>query len=592
MSCRRLAATLAGVGFWAGAALAQIEAGGIGDVDPFGRGYLENDETAMPTDMWKASRTSELLPLMEKVRTVSLTPTERSLLRRVVLSPAARPDGDDAAQVLAQRARIMFEIGEAEAASDLLSRLEENPSGLDAEALAIDLQLALGNNATACEPRNASGQTSSDDAFWAKLRTACALLVGDLVGADLAAEIAAGRGVDDDWFFNAVYATTTADEDGKPNAKYDSGLNLALSEAAELEPGDVLTATERGDLAAAMARRESLPIGLRVHAAGIAAEAGLIAADFHRDLFDMLIAQDGYEATRPIELALVPPAPDQGDGSDPEPDKGVDDGGADSGDDAEAPASETDTDTASRKDGLSEEAIAATANVPAVRAGYLADALAAAAGDAARFAAMSRLLLEDIEALPRTASTSLNSLAFTRAAIAAGDPALAAAWLGAASAENAAEQDPFELAWTEGLVLLASGEVSKQDAMPVADAIADAADTTGKQRAAGQLFAAWTALDIASSASARAMLAGLDAPVREIGEWDLLRVGAAAEAGGAGEVVLGVIGFTGGDPARLAPLDLIVLIEALRDIDADDAARTLALEATGYWKPISNGNGN
>ncbi|MEL6386969.1 MAG: hypothetical protein AAFR00_06430 [Pseudomonadota bacterium] len=581
MSCRRLAATLAGAGFWAGAALAQIEAGGIGDVDPFGRGYLENDETAMPTDMWKASRTSELLPLMEKVRTVSLTPTERSLLRRVVLSPAARPDGDDAAQVLAQRARIMFEIGEAEAASDLLSRLEENPSGLDAEALAIDLQLALGNNATACEPRNASGQTSSDDAFWAKLRTVCALLVGDLVGADLAAEIAAGRGVDDDWFFNAVYATTTADEDGKPNAKYDSGLNLALSEAAELEPGDVLTATERGDLAAAMARRESLPIGLRVHAAGIAAEAGLIAADFHRDLFDMLLAQDGYEATRPIERALVPPAPDQ-----------ATKGGETDGDKVEAPASETVTDTASRTDDLSEEAIAATVNVPAVRAGYLADALAAAAGDAARFAAMSRLLLEDIEALPRTASTSLNSLAFTRAAIAAGDPALAAAWLGAASAENAAEQDPFELAWTEGLVLLASGEVSKQDAMPVADAIADAADTTGKQRAAGQLFAAWTALDIASSASARAMLAGLDAPVREIGEWDLLRVGAAAEAGGAGEVVLGVIGFTGGDPARLAPLDLIVLIEALRDIDADDAARTLALEATGYWKPISNGNGN
>ncbi|MEM7766933.1 MAG: hypothetical protein AAF253_05530, partial [Pseudomonadota bacterium] len=554
-------------------AQAQVEIGGIGDVDPFGSGYLEDGETAMPTDMWKASRTDDLLPLMEKVRTSPLTPAERSLLRRVVLSPAARPAGENAAQVLAQRARIMFEIGEAEAAADLLGRLEENPSGLDAEALSVDLQLALGNNATACSRGEGRGL---DGAFWAKLRTVCALLQDDAAGAELAAEIAGAQGVDDDWFYSAVFAATTDDADAKPDARYDSGLNLALSEAAELAVGDTFVASSRGDLAAAMARRESLPIGQRVQAAGIAAEAELVDADLHRALYDDLLAQDTYQASRPIEAALAPgrvvPATAQTIAL-PE----------DAEEDAAAPS-----EAAEEIDGSDSSDAEADIRdvVPALHADYLESALASATGDAARFAAVSRLLKPELETLQRSQSTAPQSLVFARAAIAAGDPSLAGTWHRVSTIDGAPEPDEFEHAWTQGLILLARGGVRKQDAEPVADAIAAAADTSGKQRAAAQLFAAWTALDIATSAEARAMLMALDAPEREINEWQLLSIGAAAEADGAGEVVLSVIGMTGGDPAQLAPLELIVLIEALRDIDAADAARTLALEATGYWKTL------
>lgn len=571
------------------AAFAQVAVDGIGDVDAFGAGYLEDGETAMPTDMWKASRMEDLLPLMEQVRTSPLTPAERSLLRRVVLSPAARPAGGMAEQVLAERARIMYEIGEAEAAADLLGRLEENPSGLDAETLSIDLQLALGNHATACD--RGEGR-ALEGAFWAKLRTVCSLLREDLSGAELAAEIAGAQGVEDDWFFSAVFAATAETEGARPEARYDSGLNLALSEAAGLAPGETLIASQRGDLAAAMARRESLPIGLRVQAAGIAAEAELIDTGLHRELFDTLLGQPQYQATRPIEVALAPEqaALPENEEEDADENGDRDEGAADAegseSADETAGEGETGAGEAGGEDGEAAAASAPRTVAPAVRADYLASALRASTGDAARFAAVSRLLKPDLEELPRMAATSTHGLLFARAAIAAGDPALAASWHRVTTAEGAQAPDSFEHAWTEGLILLARGGVRKQDAKPVADAIAAAADTTGKQRAAAQLFAAWTGLDIAASAEARALMAALEAPERSVNEWRLLSIGAAAEAGGAGEVVLSVIGLTNGDPTQLAPLDLVVLIEALRDIEAGDAARTLAQESSGYWKSL------
>ncbi len=564
------------------AAVAQVEMGGIGDVDAFGAGYLEDGETAMPTNMWTASRTEDLLPLMQQVRTSPLTPAERSLLRRVVLSPAARPAGDMAEQVLAERARIMFEIGEAEAAADLLGRLDENPSGLDAETLSVDLQLALGNHATACS--RGEGR-ALEGAFWAKLRTVCALLRKDFAGAELAAEIAGAQGVEDDWFFGAVFAATAEnDEATQPAARYDRGLNLALSEAAGLEPGETLIASQRGDLAAAMAQRESLPIGLRVHAAGIAAEAGLIDAALHRSLYDALLAQEAYQASRPIEVALAPEkvAPARA-----VPQGNVDEEAAE--DEAKAAGQSGTAEEAGSRPADGEAAAQAAEPEPvdpAVRADYIASALQSATGTAARFAAVSRLLQSSLEDLPRTAATSTHGLLFARAAIAAGDPALAASWHRVTTVEGARQPDAFEHAWTEGLILLARGGVRAEDAAPVSDAMTAAADTTGKERAAAQLLAAWTAQDIAASAEARALIGKLEPPARAVNEWRLLSIGAAAEADAAGEVVLGVIGLTNGDPTQLAPLDLVLLIEALQDINAADAARQIALESTGYWKSL------
>ena len=112
---------------------AQIEDSGLGAVDPWGMGFLEQGEPALPTNMWRASRADDLIPAMRRVRTRGLTPAERTLMRRMALSPAAKPTGEKSGELLAERARIMYELGEAEAAAALMERLDTPPKGINPE---------------------------------------------------------------------------------------------------------------------------------------------------------------------------------------------------------------------------------------------------------------------------------------------------------------------------------------------------------------------------------------------------------------------------------------------------------------------------
>lgn len=552
---------------------AQVEEGGLEAVDPFGRGYLDAGETAMPTDQWKASRTGDLLPLMRAVRTRDLSPAERILLRRVVLSPAARPDGEEAEQVLAERARILYELGEASAAADLLGRLQENPIGLDAEALSADLQLALGNERSACAEVTGSFR---EGVYWAKLRTVCAVLGGDTPAAELAVELAQAQGVEDDWFFDAVFAASL-ETDGGPEARYESGLYLALSTAADLPPPEDAVAAARPDLAAAMAARDTLPIELRVQAAGVAAETGTIEAGAHRALYSDLLAQEGFEPNRTIEVAVF--------------------------------------------------ALEDAETEPTEQARKLAMALRAALGKPARFAAASRLFAADLEALERSHETARHALLFARAAIAADNPSLAIEWsrtavmpppepeadeaaegsrAGADSAEDEArvetadaadpvetpaapEVDPFEHAFVDGLILLAGGDADPEARADVASRLAEHSEAPHQRARAVQLLSMCAALDIAPPADARALIAAEAERegARRTDAWTMVAIRAAAEADAAGEAVLKTLTLTEGDPSGLHPADLIAIIDALRAIGAEDLARPLALEATGYWKPLA-----
>lgn len=514
-----------------GSAAAQVEEGGLDFVDPFGVGYLEAGEPAMPTNMWKASRTEDLLPLIREVRTRALTPAERMLLRRVVLSPAARPEGEAAGEVLAERARILYELGEADAAADLLGRLETNPPGLNAEELSVDLQLALGNHATACQALAEPGRTGP---FWVKLRAVCAVLNEESSAAELAVELLASQGVEDDWFADAVFAASL-DDPGEVPARFDSGLNLTLSSEAGLQPPDDAITASRPDLAAAIARRDTLALNVRVPAAGVAAEAGLMDADAHRALYAELVSQDEYQPVSAIGVAVL--------------------------------ALQNDT------------------SEPLEKARKLAMALTASGGNPARFAAAARLFAADLETVEMTPETARYAPVFARAALAAGDLEAAAGWLESAAMEGAPEPDPFELAFLDALLILAGAERPADDVRRVGERLSAEAETEAQQARAARLFALWTARSIPPPAAARALMAGIE---RENGAretpWRMLAVRAAAEADAAGEVVVATLSLTQGDPTRIAAGDTLALLDALAQIDAGDAAALLALEATGYWK--------
>ncbi len=512
-------------------ATAQIEDTGLGMVDPWGMGFLDRDEPALPTSMWTASRTEDLLPLMQRVRTRGLTPVERTLMRRMALSPARKPTGAKSAELLAERARIMFELGEADAAAQLMARLETSPRGLNSEEISTDLNLALGNEATACAKTRSP---MPDEPYWAKLRAVCAALSGNTAGAELAIEIAQVQGVKDSWLFNAVFAAS-GDMPNPPPARFDTGLNSAISAKAGLEAPVKTISLPRPDLAAAMATRPNLPAALRVRAAGIAAEAGLMDDADYRRAFNDLLKEEDFKPTRSLERAMS----------------------------VSADASKTNAD----------------------KARAIAMALKSSLGSPARFSAAARLMRQDMSRLPRNADTAADALLFARASIAAGDIKGAGRWASAQQIEGGPTPDPLESAILDGLVILGGADTAPASVDYVTQRLLKEAKTTAQKQDVARLMALWTAFGIQPTSEGRALILSDTFKGSELKPGALLSARAAGRAGAAGEVILATVGFTNGDPSKLNTADLALIIEALQAIGAEDVARQLALEATGYWKP-------
>ena len=559
----------------------QIISSGIGEIDPWGMGYLEPDEEPLPPNMWKASNASDLVPLMRKVRTRSLTPAERALLRRAVLSPALKPNGKEADDVMAERARIMFELGEAKAAADLMTRLTKAPPGLDPEQVSADLQLALGNEATACRPVQYGAL--KEGPYWARLRAACAALQNNIAGAELAVELAASQGVNDPWLFSAVFAGL-GEAGEPPNARFDSGISLALSTKANLNaPVNAVAVSGRPDLAAAMAGRASLPPELRVQGANVAAQAGLISASDHRAIYQILISQPDFSPITSNGAAL-------------------------------------------------QRATNVDATIASQARAY-ADALRSSSGSAARFTATSRLLRNDIARLRKGPDTAEYAALFARASIAAGDLGGAKLWTAAShyevvkeveqsitaevesvppatdgdaaetdflAAEAIAEEqepeiviiaaDPFDVAIADAMIVLAGGIDSPAAVKAVAQRLVKVSATPEQKQTAARLLTLWSGLDLTVPVPARRLMSRAgELEKSRISSSKVYAVKAAADADAAGEAILSLLGYTKGDPTQIRASDMIVFLEALSKLDAREEARILALEAAGYWKETPTG---
>lgn len=527
MSSKAWPALFAGAAVFCLSASAQFEESGLAMVDPWGMGFLEAGEPALPASLWKASDTSTLLPMMQDVRTQGLTPGERTLMRRMALSPANAPQGSESPALLAERARIMFELGEARAAAALMARLDTPPPGMDSDEIATDLNLALGNEAQACSTDNGKPR---DGAYWAMLRAVCAALRDNTAGAELAIEMATSQGVDDKWLTSAVFAAS-GDLPKPPEARYDSGIALAISSKAGLTPPDKPLSTTRPDLAAAMVARPGLPAPVRAEAAAIAAEAGLIDTSDWRKVLDTLFAEPDFEPKSKLEMAIATVR------------------------NAEMP-----------EDG---------------RADAVAAALTEATANPARFAAVSKVLLPEIQALSLTKDTAKHANLFAHASIAARDFEGATLWTLVPDIDGAPETRAVDFAMIDALGVLAGNG----DAQEIGTRLVTESTSKADRKAAARLFALWTMADITPPPSARALMASdSEAPGKTDKPGAVVAILAAAEAGAAGEAILGTVALTGGDPSELDVADLTLMGRALVAIGAQDAAAELALEATGYWK--------
>jgi len=510
---------------------AQVESDSLGDLSAWGQRYLSSTETELPTTLWRNSNDEYLLSLLQSLKASDLTPAERRLLRRIVLSPATPPRGDRAEDLLAERARLMLELGEARAAAALVPQLEQAAPGLDAETLAVDLDLASGQEANACATLD--GQVREGE-YWSKLRAVCAVLRENYSGAQLAVEIAIAQGMDDPWLVEAIFAAA-GDTPNPPGAKFDSGLNIALSSKAVLDTERVTLAVDRPDLAAAAAQRPGVPAKLRARFAEIAAAHELIEPEDRREILLTLLESEDYQPNSAIEGTLAKL-----------------------------------TDTLS----LDED-----------RAAQLAATLNESADVSFNaYRTTASLFLPDLAALPKTVQTAPYALDLAKAALAAGDAELCAVWLDTFSLEGVDQPEPYDIALVQASAVLLQDDSAPADLRLVETRLTESIDSEAREAQAGYVFTTWTGLGLPLSSISRDFVSSVPDAGERVPQGQLTSLKAALFGDAIAESALMILATTNGNAGRLAASDLSDLLELLTQLEAKEIARDLALETTRFWE--------
>ncbi len=539
-----------------------FEVAPLGKVDPWGLGSLSRSDGALSNTLWQETSPEILVKLLETTDTAALSPSARKLMRQVVLSSARAPEGKGADDLLKRRVAAIRALGEV-SEFDLFVRQFPEDAGFESGAAALaDLDLARGNDASACRlVQSASGENASD----LTLRAICFALTGNTGSAQLALELAG----EDGWTADAITYLASDRETKAPEARYDSGASIALSTAGELTsdaPGDLPLL-----LAPILAGRSDIAPALRLAAADRAVAAGLIAPDVWRDLY---IAE--------TEAALE------------EIDRSADDG-ADPKDEAEAAATSGDDSSTGVETGADTDlpphlktpyalAFAATQDRSIATdelAKLFLDALGKAASDPGLFNAVAQALETDIARLPRTPQTALFASRLGLLMGMEGQTRTARSWQQAMEREGGPPVDEFASTLIDAAIIIAGSDTSEESARVTSSFLASAKPEADKALAE-RLLAVMVALDRPLSAEARAFLAErAGARTTNTRKLDPVLLSAALVSDAAAESRLRLASAIGTDAALLSPADLSLVINTLKTANARDAARAVAFEGSG-----------
>jgi hypothetical protein len=524
-------------------AAAQVTAGSLPQTDPWGVGWISANDSPLPTTIWNNTDEATLAPLFAALKPRELAPSARQALRRVLLSKAKGPGG---ITLIPERLRLLEELGETENAVDLRRRYREQEWGKDADILSAEFGLAGSNTDAACGL--ASRQT---DVEWRSVRALCAALAGDVGGTNVLVEqIAATDETSGMWLLGALPAIN-APELKKPEGRFATPFEAAVSVAAKLPAPASAFAGMRADVAAAIAANDEATPTQRRAALRIAIEGG------------KLKAADVAEV-----LALPAEAPVRG--------------------------------AAARANALTQAMTAAADKEaePATQAAAYAAALKAAETlTDARIASLG--LLAAIKALPRNDDTLAYADAFARASLIAGDTAHASEWrkhLGTMADES---QDAWANARLDMMLNLAGAKTDKPvellDRMiaavqPKEGEKPGAASSSGEQQLAirrienTRVLFLHVGLGRDLTGEQRTLLSSSRTAGRGVPDAAIARITTAARQDADGEAALATVAQLGSDVSALSFAGLSDLQTQLNVIGMSKDAEAIALEAMQVWK--------
>ncbi|VAV89132.1 hypothetical protein MNBD_ALPHA06-1397 [hydrothermal vent metagenome] len=239
-------------GFWlvAFGAMAQsrtgVEVGQLSEIEPFSISVIDKPQKKLPPDQWQNSTANIIEELLEELAVNGGSAMLNDLLGQVLLSGGTPPPGgNDLASLRRLRLQSALALGRFSAVSEILSRSPGAYKDPELTAIAVNALLAQGNTVTACALSQQLSQARGAS-FWLQMRAFCLAIQGNTAGAELTAELAITAADGNPNFLNWINRLTTPAET-KKTVDVQSYLELAMAEAANT-----------------FASNQNLPSGLRV----------------------------------------------------------------------------------------------------------------------------------------------------------------------------------------------------------------------------------------------------------------------------------------------------------------------------------------
>jgi len=257
----------------------------LGTIDPDTAGILSQDRGGFGAAMWKGMSRSLVDALLPRLPVNTASAVMRNLMRRLLLSTAAVPEGKgETGKLIALRVRMLAAMGDQKGVNDLLGATPRREEIAELLRLEANARLLANDYTRACALA-ASQIGKHQDAFWQKAFIFCQALAGEHAKAALGLALLRETGEKDTVFFDLVDALSGGTAATIVNLPDPTPLHLAMARVAKTQlPADVSSSNNPAILRT-IATSPNAPVELRLDAGERAESAGALPLDALRQLY-------------------------------------------------------------------------------------------------------------------------------------------------------------------------------------------------------------------------------------------------------------------------------------------------------------------
>lgn len=257
----------------------------LGALDASSVGTLDLATGSLGSAMWSGTDPQRVVTLLKHLPIATRSPQMQKLLKRLLLTPAAIPQGlSNPTQLIELRLRKLREAGLVLDAIALLGRLP--PATMTPELVKIQVELLLlqGQNTDACT-LGKSQKANSKDVFWEKLEIVCNIFEDNLEKAELGATLLEEQDGESDSIFFDLFDRLAGGKSELPEDDTPlSALHYAMLREAKLPISYKRLEQSGYDLLWALATQQSADLNERVQAAYKSLSVGSVRPGLPRRL--------------------------------------------------------------------------------------------------------------------------------------------------------------------------------------------------------------------------------------------------------------------------------------------------------------------